>query len=213
MVAIKRAKNPGQNTIKTLRRMQTENLATTLIGNIASILPPDRELFRDAILEDGPLKATQSIRYLPYNQQVYRDGDETLRLSLVALLNNRRMEKFQLKGLKLRINRVMLKFSRNHLGIFVHRIRKDTRLIRILAMSSAEFSILGILGIDTIQKRRYFFNRHLRTIQPLLLATGILEANLPYLDAFAKEHKIEQVKRLGLPFYKTKKRAAASKRG
>jgi hypothetical protein len=211
MVGTKRTKEPDTSYVKTLYRMRTEQLANTLIDGIEKVLPPDQELFRDAILEDGVLEPTQSIRYLPYNQQEHPNGDDTIRLSLVALLNNRRMEKYHLKGLKLRLNRYLMLFNRNHLDRFVNLVRCDAKLIRILASSSVEYSVLGIVTIDSIRRRRYFFNQRLRTIRPLMLVTGVLEADLPYLDLFAEEHKIEQVKRLGLPLYKTIKKAAPKK--
>jgi hypothetical protein len=187
--------------IKTLNRLKASNLSERLIRGIERILPPDMALFREAVMRVGAPEATQSLRYLPFNRQIHADGNVTTTLSLVVLFNNLRMERFFLGGFRERLSRLVFKFSFNTMDRFVRAVRLDRRLLDIMATSDGEFSIMGIVQRDDIQRKR-FFKRRCRYVHPLLLIPVTDAASQSYLMDFEKRQTIGKIKIPLLPLYR-----------
>jgi hypothetical protein len=187
--------------IKTLNRLKASNLSERLIRGIERILPPDMALFREAVMRVGAPEATQSLRYLPFNRQIHADGDVTTTLSLVVLFNNLRMERFFLGGFRERLSRLVFKFSFNTMDRFVRAVRLDRRLLNIMATSDGEFSIMGIVQRDDIQRKR-FIKRRCRYVYPLLLIPVTDAASQSYLMDFEKRQTIGKIKIPLLPLYR-----------
>lgn len=187
--------------IKTLNRLKASNLSERLIRSIERILPPDMALFREAVMRAGAPEATQSLRYLPFNRQIHADGNVTTTLSLVVLFNNLRMERFFLGGFRERLSRLVFKFSFNTMDRFVRAVRLDRRLLNIMATSDGEFSIMGIVQRDDIQRKR-FFKRRCRYVYPLLLIPVTDAASQSYLMDFEKRQTIGKIKIPLLPLYR-----------
>ncbi len=187
--------------IKTLDRIKVSNLAGRLIRDIARIIPPDTALFHEAVIIAGAPEATQSLHYLPFNRQVHADGEVTTTLSLVVLFNNLRMERFFLSGFRERISRLVFKFSFNVMDRFIRAIRLDHRLLRIMAAADGEFSIMGIVQRDEIQRKR-FFKRRCRFLYPLLLIPIADPVSQDYLIEFERRQTIEKIKIPLVPLYR-----------
>ena len=187
--------------IKTLDRLKVSNLAGRLIRDIERIVPPDTALFHEAVITAGAPEATQSLHYLPFNRQIHADGDVTITLSLVVLFNNLRMERFFLSGFRERLSRLVFKFSFNVMDRFIRAIRLDHRLLRIMATAAGEFSIMGMVQRDEIQRKR-FFKRRLRFQYPLLLVPISDPASLNYLIEFERRQTIRKIKIPLLPLYR-----------
>ena len=187
--------------IKTLNRLKASNLSERLIRGIERILPPDMALFREAVMRVGAPEATQSLRYLPFNRQIHADWNVTTTLSLVVLFNNMRMERFFLGGFRERLSRLVFKFSFNTMDRFVRAVRLDRRLLDIMATSDGEFSIMGIVQRDDIQRKR-FFKRRCRYVYPLLLIPVTDAASQSYLMDFEKRQTIGKIKIPLLPLYR-----------
>ena len=191
-----------QSYIKTLDRLKASNLARRLIGDIERIIPPDVALFHETIVAADPPKATQSLRYLPFNRQVYASGEVSTCLSLVVMFNNLRMERFFLKGLHERISRLVFKFSFNVMDRFIRAVRLDRRLLRIMATADGEYSIMGIVQRDEVHHNR-LFKRHCRFLSPLLLIPITDLNNQSYVIEFEKQQTIAKIKIPLLPVYRT----------
>ena len=187
--------------IKTLDRIKVSNLAGRLIRDIERIIPPDTALFHEAVIIAGAPEATQSMRYLPFNRQVHADGDVTTSLSLVVLLNNLRMERFFLSGFREWISRLVFKLSFNVMDRFIRAIRLDHRLLRIMATADGEFSIMGIVQRDEIQRKR-FFTRRCRLLCPLLLIPVSDPVCLDYIVEFERRQTIKKIKIPLIPLYR-----------
>lgn len=187
--------------IKTLDRIKVSNLAGRLIRDIERIIPPDTALFQEAVIIAGAPEATQSLNYLPFNRQVHADGDVTTAVSLVVLFNNLRMERFFLSGFRERISRLVFKFSFNVMDRFIRAIRLDHRLLRIMATADGEFSIMGIVQRDEIQRKR-FFKRRCRFLYPLLLIPIADPVSQDYLIEFERRQTIEKIKIPLVPLYR-----------
>jgi hypothetical protein len=187
--------------IKTLDRLKVSNLAGRLIRDIERILPPDTDLFHETVILTGAPKATQSLRYLPFNRQIHADGEVTTTLSLVVLFNNLRMERFFLCGFRERLSRLVFKFSFNVMDRFIRAIRLDHRLLRIMATADGEFSIMGIVKRDEIQRKR-FYKRRCRFIYPLLLIPVNDPDSQSYLIEFERRQTIGKIKIPLIPLYR-----------
>jgi hypothetical protein len=186
--------------IKTLDRIKVSNLAGRLIRDIERIIPPDKALFHEAVIIAGAPEATQSLNYLPFNRQVHADGDVTTTLSLVVLFNNPRMERFFLSGFRERISRPVFKFSFNVMDRFIRAIRLDHHLLRIMATADGEFSIMGIVQRDEIQRKR-FFKQRCRFLCPLLLIPIADPVSRDYLIEFERRQTIGKIKIPLIPLY------------
>ncbi|BBO71014.1 hypothetical protein DSCA_49440 [Desulfosarcina alkanivorans] len=196
-----------QSYIKTLDRLKVSNLAGRLIRDIERILPPDADLFHEAVTIAGAPEATQSLRYLPFNRQVHAHGDVTTTLSLVVLFNNLRMERFFLGGFRERLSRLVYRVSSNAMDRYIRAVRLDRRLLRIMATAAGEFSIMGIVQRDEIERRR-FFTRRRRFLFPLLLVPIADAVSRDYLIDFEKRQTIGKVKIPLLPLYRKSRSSA-----
>jgi hypothetical protein len=188
--------------IKTLNRLKVSNLSGRLIRDIQRVMPPDTALFHAVIARAGAPEASQSMRYLPFNRQVHVDGDVTTTLSLVVLFNNLRMQRFFLKGIRERISRWIFKFSFNVMDRFIRNVRLDRRLLQIMATAGGEFSIMGVVQQDAIDRRR-FISRRCRYIFPLLLIPVADAASHDYIIQFEKRQTIAKIKIPLLPLYRS----------
>lgn len=191
----------NQSYIKTLDRLKVSGLAGRLIRDINRILPPDEALFHEIVVRAGAPEATQALRYLPFNRQVHKAGDVTTTLSLVVLFNNLRMERFFLGGFRECLSRLVFKYSFNTMDRFIRAVRLDQRLLRIMATTAGEFSIMGIVQRDEVQQKP-FFNRQRRVLYPLLLTPVTDAASQAYLLDFEKRQAIEKIKIPLLPLYR-----------
>ncbi len=187
--------------IKTLDRIKVSNLAERLIRDIHRVIPPDAALFHEAVMDAGAPEATQCLRYLPLNRQVHADGDVTTCLSLVVLFNNLRMDRFLLRGFRERLSRLVFTFSFNPMDGFVRAVRLDRRLLRIMATAAGEFSIMGIVQRDEIQRNR-FFKRRCRFLCPLLLIPQTDAVSQTYVIEFERRQTIGKIKLPLVPLYR-----------
>ena len=187
--------------IKTLDRIKVSNHAGRLIRDIERIIPPDTALFQEAVIVAGAPEATQSMHYLPFNRQIHADGDVTTTLSLVVLFNNLRMERFFLSGFREWISRLVFKFSFNVMDRFIRAIRLDHRLLRIMSTADGDFSIMGIVQRDEIQRKR-FFKRRCRFLYPLLLIPIADPVSQDYLIEFERRQTIGKIKIPLIPLYR-----------
>jgi hypothetical protein len=187
--------------IKSFGRLKSVQRVDELIRSIERVLEPDYEQFTTTVLDAGPPEATQSIKYLPFNRQIIHAQDRTTSLSLVAMLNNSRMHKYQLKGMKKKISQKVFALTANLMDVFINNIRIDARLIDIMVNSTGELSILGMLQVDEISRAK-LISRRIRCIRPLLLIPGIRNDDLQYVKTFELRNERQRIKRLGLPVYK-----------
>ena len=188
--------------IKTLDRIKVSNLAGRLIRDIERIIPPDTALFHEAVIIAGAPEATQSLNYLPFNRQVHADGDVTTTLSLVVLFNNLRMERFFLGGFRERISRPVFKFSFNVMDRFIRAIRLDHRLLHIMATADGEFSIMGIVQRDEIQRKRFFKRRCRVPMPPAADSDRRPRQPATISIEFERRQTIEKIKIPLIPLYR-----------
>ena len=187
--------------IKTVALQKLDLQANELIQCIERVLTPDYGLFRKVLLEVCPIDPTQSIHYLPYNQQEAYQNGRTLTLSLVAALNNRRVNKYRHGGVGKNLSRLTFAGSSNLMDVFINRIRCDDGIVDAMAASKRDISVVGILQIDDVQAGRLIKTR-LRSIRPLILLPGATAPGHETVLAFEKRNEIVKKKIFGLPIYK-----------
>jgi len=123
-------------------------------------------------------------------------------LSLVVLFNNPAMERFFLKGMREKISRLVFKLSFNDMDRFIRSVRLDWKLLQIMATAPGEFSIMGIVQRDEVQRKR-FIRRRCRSIYPLLLIPTADASSHDRILQFEKQHAIPKIKIPLLPLYRS----------
>jgi hypothetical protein len=187
--------------IKTAGLQKLDRQVKELIHCVERVLPPDYALFRKVLLEVFPLDPTQSIQYLPYNQQVAYQDERILTLSLVASLNNRRADKYCHKGVRKNLSRLTFAGTSNLMDIFINRLRCDDEIIETMTGAKGDASVLGILQVDDVKPGR-MIKKRIRSIQPLLLVPGIDARATHSVLAFENRNEITKKKMFCLPIYK-----------
>jgi hypothetical protein len=179
------------------------DLAGRLIADIQRIMPAERSSLQELLMSVEAPAGRRPIRYLPFNQQQYvADDTTTVTLSLVALLNNNRMENYHLGGIWRRLCVWAFKFSSSPMDRFIQLgIRMDARLLQMMQAANGDYSVLGIVQLDQIRKK-WFFNRHFRFIQPLLLIPVTHHKHRASIINFEKHHTIGRIKIPLLPLFR-----------
>ena len=133
----------------------SQNFINDLTSALERIIRPDIALLKEILIVGGMPEKTENLRYLGFNRHVVQDGeDRTLEFSAVAMLNNRRIDKWRLAGYKKKVSQVVFstRWTRNPLDLFMNALRCDDEIMDIFDSSSAPYTLLGILHIDEIKK-------------------------------------------------------------
>jgi|GEM_PF-3216864 len=178
-------------------------LADRLIAEIQRIMPAEHSDMQELLMSVEAPTGRRPIHYLPFNQQQHVEDDTTtVTLSLVALLNNNRMQNYHLAGIWRRLCFWAFKFSSNPMDRFIQLgIRMDARLLQMMQAANGDYSLLGIVQRDQIRKK-WFFNRHFRFYQPLLLIPVTHHKHRAYIIDFERRHTIGRIKIPLLPLFR-----------
>jgi hypothetical protein len=175
-----------------------------LIETLERVLTPDSTPLKEVLIISGMPEKTENLRYLGYNRQVTRESsNRILEFSAVAIINNRRIAKWRLEGVPLKLSRIVFstRWTRNPLDLFINNLRSDAGLMNLLAAADAIYTLLGILKIDTIEGRG-LLKRRLRHIRPVVAVPGIEKILLEQIVAFENRNEICKSRIRGLPFYR-----------
>jgi hypothetical protein len=86
---------------------------------------------------------------------------------------------------------------------FIRSVRLDWKLLQMMA-AAGEFSIMGIVQRDEIQ-RRWIFRRRLRLVSPLLLIPTANAGSRNYIVLFERQHTLCKIKIPFLPLYRSRR--------
>jgi len=157
------------------------------------VFSSDRANLKEVLIISGVPDATQNVRYLSYNRQVYQEGGVRKAFSAVALINNRRAVQWLLQGHFKKISQLIFspRWTRNELDLFINALRCSPDVMALLASSEASYSLLGIVEIEG-HKDKGIFKRWLRHIRPALIVPGIKEADLKRIIEFERANEIRK---------------------
>lgn len=183
-------------------RIRKAKAVDALLDALEGIVQADREPLRTVIEESGLPEGSQRIRYMHYNRQVLQENDRTVSFSVVAVIHNRTMGKFRLRGVFRKLSRRVFAFSRNRMDVFINNLRCDDTLPLRMEASPVPYSLFCMVRVDEIHRGR-FFRRYYRRIRPAVVVCGLSDAERRMVEAFEQANEVLQVKRFGLPLYKT----------
>ena len=182
----------------------SQNFINDLTGALERIIRPDVALLKEILIVGGMPEKTENLRYLGFNRHVVQDGeDRTLEFSAVAMLNNRRIDKWRLAGYKKKVSQVVFssRWTRNPLDLFLNALRCDDELMDIIDSCPAPYTLLGILHIDEIKKSG-FVKRLVRHTRPGVVVPGLEDESLDKIVAFEKQNEIVKSNVKGIGIYK-----------
>jgi hypothetical protein len=184
-----------------MERIQRAKAIDALLDALEEVVQSDRGLLRAVIEESGVPEGNQRIRYLKFNRQRLRQKNRTITFSVVAVIHNRTMSKYRLRGIARRLSRRIFSFSRNRMDVFLNNLRCDDRLPDQLERSSVPYSLFCMLQVDEVRPGR-FFRRYYRRIRPAVIVCGLNPDERRRVEAFEEANEVLLAKRFGLPIYK-----------
>jgi len=174
-----------------------------LLDALKRVVVPDSEVLREILIVGGMPRNTQNLQYLSYNRQVTEDAGRTLILSAVAVINNRRVAKWRLKGYRQKLSQIVFdtRWTRNPLDLFLNNLRCDEEVMDILARAPGDYTLLGILQVEQ-KEGSGLRSRKVRHLRPVVALPGLAPDDLEKVLAFETRNEIRKMKIRGLPVYR-----------
>lgn len=174
-----------------------------LIHCVRRVVVPNTTLLRDVLVIGGMPAPTQNLQYLSYNRHTTVDREYTYDFSVVAIINNRRASRWQLRGYAKKISRWVFstRWTRNPLDLFLNNLRCDRTVMGVLARAESDFSLLGILTSTELHGGG-MMQRPAQYIRPVLAVPGIGARELRIVQAFEAANRIKVSGLIGMKFYR-----------
>ena len=169
-----------------------------LLDALKRVFPPDASAMRDILIVSGMPEKTENLRYLAFNRQTIKDENRELEFSAVAVINNRRVSLWRLEGYKKKVSQFVFRWTRNHLDLFLNNLRCDPAMMDVLAASTADYTLMGILKIEA-RPTSGFLKRKIRRFRPVIAVPGIDENLLEKVIHFETANEIPCSLVKGLP--------------
>lgn len=175
----------------------SSNFLDDLLDAVERVISPDREALKEILIISGMPEATQNLRYLGFNRQVFQEGDIQKAFSAVAVINNHHADQLQLKGYFQKISLIVFnpRWTCSDLDLFMNALRCSPDIIQILASARSAFTLLGILEIQD-RGDSGIFKRWSRRIRPVLAIPGLTESELKDVNAFERHNEIRKTGRV-----------------
>ena len=173
----------------------SNNFINDLIGALNRVVNPDIAMLREVLIVGGMPEKTENLRYLSFNRYVHSEDNNTIEFSAVAVINNRRIDHCRLEGYHRKISQMVFntRWTRNHLDLFLNSLRCDPELMDIMGSANANYTLLGILQKDEIEKTG-LLKRKVRSIRPVVAISGVSEDDLKKIIDFENSNKIVKSK-------------------
>jgi len=170
-----------------------------LLDALNRVVNLDSTLIKDVLIISGLPAKTENLHYLSFNHQVIDRQDSVMEFSAVAVINNRRAEKFRLEGYQKKLSQIVFstRWTRNPLDLFLNNLRGHPAMMDLLASASANFTLMGILQVDEIEGAG-LFKRSVRRVRPIIAIPGIDSDELETVVAFETGNEIRKTNIRGL---------------
>ncbi|MGA6924301.1 MAG: hypothetical protein WBY88_01395, partial [Desulfosarcina sp.] len=124
------------------------NFIDDLIQAVSRVVKPNASLLKDVLVIGGMPEPTQNLRYLSYNRYTAVEQGRSCEFSAVAVINNRRIETWQLTGYSKKISGWVFstRWTRNPLDLFLNNLRCNPSVAAVLAGAASDYTLLGILS-------------------------------------------------------------------
>lgn len=148
------------------------------------VLPIDSDELKEILILSGMPEETENLRYLAYNRQLVTHPGRNLEFSAVAMLNNRRVPQWRLAGWRRSLSYIIfhpLWSRRNPMDLFLNTLRCNDSLMNLLAAAPPDYTLLGLLQIEWIQRTGSILQT-----QPVIALPGLQGPGLELVEAFEK---------------------------
>ncbi len=171
-----------------------------LIHGLDRIISPDVGMLREVLILSGMPRKTENLRYMSYNRQVETERNCVAIFSAVAVINNRRAEKWQLSGTWKKISQIVFntRWTRNPLDLFLNNLRCNQEMIALLASSRGDYTLLGIYQETRLRGAGFLERKQLR-IRPVVAVPGLDPEGQRKVEAFEARNEIRKMRIKGLP--------------
>ena len=181
----------------------SQNFINDLIDSVNRVASPDVCQLKEILILCGMPAETKNIRYLSFNYHIGTQGDRTHIFSAVAVLNNRRMADFRLRGNRKKISEIIFnkKWTFNPLDFFLNRLRCDPGMMDIMAASVSDYTLLGIVKQEKSRGQGYYRHKYVE-IHPVVAIPGISDWDLKHVTDFEAANHIRKVTLKGFTIYR-----------
>ena len=154
---------------------------------------PDTDGLKEVLIISGMPEETQNLRYLGFNRQRIQESTTTKYFSAVAIINNRRANRWLHTGYIKVVSQLIFnpRWTRNELDLFINAIRCSPDIISLIDSSQSAFSLLGILEIED-HNNAGIFKRWSRLIRPVLAIPGLDASGLETVATFEQSNEIRK---------------------
>jgi hypothetical protein len=152
------------------------------------VAPFDREHLKEILILSGMPEETQNLRYLAYNRQVMARLGTNLEFSAVAVINNRRIDRWRLDGWRRIVSRIVFHPAwtrHNPMDLFLSRLRGNPWMMNLLANSKKDYTLFGILQLEPLRPAGTR-----REIRPVVVLPGLDAEGLKTVDDFEDKHRL-----------------------
>jgi hypothetical protein len=182
-----------------------------LMRALSRVIAPDVSLMKEIIIVSGMPRETQNLRYLSFNRQILNQEKRILEFSAVAVLNNRRAIRWQLRGFEKKLSRIIFFpfWTRNPLDLFYNNLRCNPAIIRIMDACSSDYTLLGILHAEAKQAIGQPRSKF-RTISPVVAIPDLAAEDLKTVMAFERANEIHKSTSRGFALFGKMRRQSLS---
>lgn len=177
----------------------SHDLICDLLDALNRVENLDATQVKDVLIVSGLPGETENLHYLGYNHQVFEGRDGVMTYSAVAVINNRRAQKFRLEGRRKKLSQLVFstRWTRNPLDLFLNSLRCHGAMMDLLAAAATDFTLMGIMQVDRIEGAG-LLKRKVRCVRPLIAIPGIDADAMNTVTAFESGNEIRKSKLGGL---------------
>jgi len=181
----------------------SQDFINDLINSVNRAAKPDVRQLKEILILCGMPTRTKNIRYLSFNYHTMAQDDRTHIFSAVAILNNRRISHFRLRGNRKKISKIIFnkKWAFNPLDFFLNRLRCDSGIMDMMAVSDSDYTLVGILKQEKISGQGYYRHKYVE-INPVIAIPGINDWDLKRVTDFEAANHIRKVTLKGFTIYR-----------
>ena len=181
----------------------SEDFINDLISSVNRVASPDVRQLKEILILCGMPARTKNIRYLSFNRHAMTEDGRISVFSAVAVLNNRRISHFRLRGNRKKISNIIFnkKWAFNPLDFFLNRLRCDSVVTDIMAASVSDYTLMGILKQEKSRGQGYYRHKYVE-INPVVAIPGISDWDLKCVTDFETANHIRKVTLKGFTIYR-----------
>jgi hypothetical protein len=175
-----------------------------LIRGLDRVITPDTGMLREILILSGMPRQTENLRYMSYNRQVETGRNRVVIFSAVAVINNRRAERWQLSGTRKKLSQFIFntRWTRNPLDLFLNNLRCNPEMISLMDAAQTDYTLLGILQESRLRGGGFLERKWFR-VRPVVVIPGLFPADQYQVESFETRNEIRKVRIKGLPISPT----------